>query len=144
LIFLDFLQIKLLQSLDKLLAAVFLSVKEFGFLLEKLEKACQNFTKELGEMSSSCECQDLWVSKHFGALTFSEATEWIEDLLSLAQKEFEFKQSLAKDANYDNLEKMSELWNSQPFLGMHRIHHRVEQMKVISMMEVKSDYSTGS
>lgn len=128
--------------MDKLLAAVHMSMKEFGFLLDRLERACQSCKKFLCEVEEDCEFSDMWSLKQLGPLTISEALEWIEDFRSFAQKEFEFKHSLASIANYENSEKIAELWISQPFLGCNRIRDRIEQIKVISMTEIKADLGT--
>ena len=56
--------------------------------------------------------------------------DWIREINCLSQKEYEFKQSLVLDANYENTDTIAELWTSQPFLCYSRIRDRIEEMKL--------------
>jgi hypothetical protein len=130
-------QIRLLQSLDKLLAALHLSLKEFQPLVDRLEKSCTLCSKEYFELSLDCNSHDLWLPSHRGRLSVSESFEWIQDLMCSAQKEFELMQTLAAEADYENLDEICDLWNTAPFLSSSRTLERIEYIKLMASAEIK-------
>ncbi len=67
----------------------------------------------------------------------SESLEWIQDLMCSAQKEFELMQTLAAEADYENLDEICDLWNTAPFLSSSRTLERIEYIKLMASAEIK-------
>jgi hypothetical protein len=132
-----FSQLRLLQSLDKLLAALHFSVKAFHPLVDRMEKTCTSFSKEFAELSADCNSQDLWLPVLSGRVSASESMEWIQDLTCSAQKQLELMQTLASEADYENLDEVCDLWNAEPFLSCSRNRERIEHIKLMAVAENK-------
>lgn len=127
------LTVRLVQSVERLLAALHVTSKMFEASCVRVEKAYEGIVKEQVELQVLCSLGDMWQADYPAQPTVGAMLEWLQDLVNALRREAALRQTLVSAVGFENdkgLLRAADLWDAGVFYQRDVFCVRLDTVKV--------------